>query len=240
MSLRDLNAATRRRLRWHGWLLALWCIAIGLAASWLLLHAFGVRAPVWRYAMSAVLMYSVGLVAGTWYWLRHFAASVRQDGALGHADKLDQALYDAQQRQSGSGESFLRRGARRIGEGLDWGDLIGSIAELFSFDEAAWLVIVPGLIVLVVGVLLLAPAVPALLADGIVAMLAEIAVQFVFGALIARRVLRPRSADDAFVHIVGKTWLAGVLLVIASAIAGAVLSHVAPGAASIADLFRRG
>lgn len=236
MSLRELNAATRRRLRWHGWALTLWCLGVGLVASWLLLRVLHVRAPAARYAMSAVLMYALGLVGGTWFWLRHFAASVREQGvALGRADAVDKIAFDAQANEP----SLASRGLRRIGDGFDWGDLLGGIADLFSFDEAAWLLIVPALIVLALGVLMLAGALPVLLADGVAAMLAEIAVQFVFGALIARRVLRPRSSDDAFMHIVGKTWLAGLLLVLLSAAAGGVLAHLAPGAASIGDLLRR-
>lgn len=236
MSLRELNAATRRRLRWHGWLLTLWCIGVGVASSWVLLHMLHVRVPAVRYAMSALLMYALGLVTGVRVWLRHFAAAVRDEAAtLGRADALDRQRFDAEQQTP----SLARRGLRRIGEGFDWGDVLGSIAEVFSFDEAGWLLLVPALILLVLGGLMLAGAMPVLLADGIAAMLAEIAVQFVFGALIARRVLRPRSSDDAFLHIVGKTWLAGALLVLLSAAAGALLSSFAPGAASIGALFQR-
>jgi hypothetical protein len=39
-------------------------------------------------------------------------------------------------------------------------------------------------------------------------------------------------------HIVGQTWLVGLLLVLASATAGALLMWAAPGASSVADLFR--
>jgi len=235
MSLRELNARTRRRLRWHGWLLTSWCLAVGLLGSWLLLRVFGVRVPAVRYAMSAVLMYAVGLVFGTWYWLRHFAASVRDEAdTFGRADGLDKMMFDAQSKQS----SLASRGARRIGDGLDWGDLLGSAADLFSFDEAAWLLILPALIVLAFGALMLAGGLPVLLADGVAGMLAEIALQFVFGALIARSVLRPQAPDDAFMHIVGKTWIAGLGLVVVSAAAGWLLTQLAPQAASVGDLFR--
>jgi hypothetical protein len=232
MSLRELNAHTRRRLRWHGWLLTLWCLAIGLLGSWLLLRVFGVRVPAARYAMSAVLMYALGLVFGTWYWLRHFASSVREEaGALGRADGLDRMMQ-------ANPSSLASRGVRRMGDGLDWGDLLGSAADLFSFDEAAWLLILPALIVFALGALMLAGALPMLIADGVAGMLAEIALQFVFGALIARRVLRPQAPDDAFMHIVGKTWIAGLGLVVVSAVAGWLLTQLAPQAASVGDLFR--
>jgi len=234
VSLRDLNRATRSRLRWHGWLLTAWCLAVGLAASWLLLRVLHVRVPAVRYAMSAVLLYACGLVLGARVWLRHFAGSIRAGAGLGHADAADQRSHDLAQQQP----SLARRGARRVGDGLDWGDLLGSAAEWFSFDEAAWLVIIPALIVLAFGGLMLAGALPVMLADGVAGLLAEISLQFVFGALIARRVLRPRAHDEAFMHIVGKTWLIGLALVVLSAAAGWLLTRVAPNAASIGDLLR--
>jgi len=125
-----------------------------------------------------------------------------------------------------------------MGDGLDWGDLLGSAADLFSFDEAAWLLILPALIVLAFGALMLAGGLPVLLADGVAGMLAEIALQFVFGALIARSVLRPQAPDDAFMHIVGKTWIAGLGLVVVSTAAGWLLTQLAPQAASVGDLLR--
>jgi hypothetical protein len=125
-----------------------------------------------------------------------------------------------------------------MSDGLDWGDLLGSVADLFSLDEAAWLLILPALIVFALGALMLAGALPMMIADGVAALLAEIALQFVFGALIARRVLRPQAHDDAFMHIVGRTWIAGLVLVVVSAAAGWLLTQFAPHAASIGDLFR--
>ena len=86
MSLRDLNAPTRRRLRRHAWLLTAWCVALGFAASWILLHVFGLRQPAARYGIAAIVMYSLGLVVGTRIWLVHFSQSVRRErGLLGTA-----------------------------------------------------------------------------------------------------------------------------------------------------------
>ena len=64
MSLRDLNVATRRRLRFHAWLLTAWCVGLGFASSWILLHVFGLRLPAPRYGIAAVVMYGLGLVVG--------------------------------------------------------------------------------------------------------------------------------------------------------------------------------
>jgi hypothetical protein len=233
MSLRDLNPHTRRRLRFHGWLLTLWCVGVGLLASWLLLHAFGVRSPAVRYAISAIVMYSLGLVVGARIWLVHFSASVQAEpGLLVAATPDDVAAFDAEQLAK-----QLRPAGKKKG-GFDWGDLLGGALESLDFGDAAALLIIPALIVALVGLLLAAGVFPVMLLDGAAGLLAEVAVQFVFGALIARRVMRPQAHDEAFLSIVGKTWLAGVLFVVASGGTGWVLTLINPGGASIADLFR--
>ena len=96
----------------------------------------------------------------------------------------------------------------------------------------------PALLFLLAGLLLLGGMAPVLLMDGVAGLLAEVAVQFVFGARIARRIMRPKSHDAAFMTIVAKTWLIGLVLVVASVGAGWLLHTVAPGAASLGDLFR--
>jgi len=231
MSLRELNPRTRRRLRFHGWVLTLWCLAVGMLASWLLLHVLGLSAPAARYASSAVLMYSLGLVVGTRYWLSHFSESVREEaGVLGAADAADRARFDAEQMNhkplEGSKKAF------------DWSDLLSGLADLCSFDELSVVLLIPALILAAFGLLMLTGTLPMLLMDGVAALLAEMAVQFVFGALLVRGVMRPQNHDAAFMHIVGKTWIVGVLLVVVSAAAGWGLTQLAPGAASIGDLFR--
>ena len=97
----------------------------------------------------------------------------------------------------------------------------------------------PALLFLLAALLLLGGMAPVLLMDGVAGLLAEVAVQFVFGALIARRVMRPKSHDAAFMTIVAKTWLIGLR-------AGGrerrrragCCRRLAPGAASLGDLFR--
>ena len=232
MSLRDLNLRTRRRLRLHAWLLTLWCIAIGVATSWLLLHAFGVRSPAVRYAVSAVIMYALGLVVGARIWLVRFSRSVQSEpGVLGRATPGDVAVFDADRQRD-------ERRRASTGNGFDWTDLVSGALDMLGFDEAAALLIVPALIVALVGVLLAAGMLPALLMDGVAGLLAEVAIQFVFGALIARRVLRPSAHGEAFLTIVARTWLAGIALFVASASFGWLLLKLNPGGASLADLFR--
>ena len=232
MSLADLNVATRRRLRRHAWLLTAWCVALGFASSWILLHGFGLRLPAARYGIAAVVMYGLGLVVGTRIWLVRFSRSVREEpGRLGRAGPADAATLAAEKR------ARERRGERARGS-FDLADGFGYVADLLSLDEAAALLIVPALLFLLVGFLLLGGMVPVLLMDGVAGLLAEVAVQFVFGALIARRIMRPKSHDAAFMTIVARTWLIGLLLVVASVGAGWLLQTFAPGAASLGDLFR--
>lgn len=224
MSLRELNPRTRRRLRWHGWLLTLWCIAVGLACNALLLRGFDITVPAVRYAMSAVVMYALGLVVGVQVWLRHFAASVRDDASLGRDPSG--AAPPPPSRSEAAGKSF------------DWSDILGSAADLLSFEEAGLLLLIPALLLLVVGVLLAAGLMPLVVADGLAGLLAEVAVLFVFGALIARRVMRPRGDDEAFLHILGKTWLIGVLMVATCATFGLALRIWQPGLVSLGQLLR--
>ncbi len=69
-------------------------------------------------------------------------------------------------------------------------------------------------------------------------LLHEVAVQFVLGAYIARRVIRPQAHEAAFLSIVGRTWRAGIVIVVASAGASWLVMQINPGGAAIADLFR--
>ncbi|MBL0729286.1 hypothetical protein [Piscinibacter sp. HJYY11] len=222
MSLRELHPRTRRRLRWHGWLLTAWCLLVGLASSWTLLHVFDVTLPAARYAMTALLMYALGLVLGVQVWLKHFAASVRDDPSLGERV----APEPAPRRSETAQKSF------------DWGDVLGSAADLLSFDEAGLLLLIPALLLMLLGLLIATGLLPVMLIDGLAGLLAEVAVQFVFGTLIARRVLRPKSEDEAFVHILGKTWLIGVLMVLVSAALGWGLRLWDPGLVAISQLWR--
>lgn len=232
MSLRELNPPTRRRLRLHAWLLTLWCVIVGFATSWLLLHAFGLRTPAPRYGIAAIVMYSLGLVVGARIWLVQFSQMAQSKHALfGPAVPADIAAFDRDELERS------QHGTRRAGR-FNWGDMFGSFADGLSFDDAAGLLIVPAVIVAIAGALLVTGVVPALFLDGVTGLLAEVALQFVFGALIARRVLRPQAHDAAFLTIVGKTWLAGLLFFAASLALGWALAAINPGGATIADLLR--
>lgn len=231
MSLRELNTETRRRLRRHAFWLTAWCLLVGFAASVLLLRGFGLANPSLRYGLAAAALYAFGLVLGARVWLLHFSQSVLADRAgaraLGHAPADEQRRLDAEAR---------RATARRANEEGRWRWL--DALDVFELGEAALLLVVPALLVALVAFLFSWAGAPLLLADGLAGILAEVAVQFVFGALIARRVLRPRDHGEALVSIVGRTWLIGVLMVLACSAFGFVLRWLVPGAVSLGDLWR--
>ena len=115
------------------------------------------RQPAARYGIAAIVMYSLGLVVGTRIWLVRFSQSVREErGLLGRARPEDVADFEREKR------AREQRGDRAR-NAFDWADGLGSIADLLSLDEAAALLIVPALLVLLFGGLLLAGVVPALL-----------------------------------------------------------------------------
>ncbi len=227
MSLRRLNPRTRRRLRLHGWLLVGWCLSVGLATSWLLLHGMHLASPMARYTINAIVIYGLGLVVGVRWWLSHFASLIQREAHLAELASAEEKAFDVEREDKAKNSSDS-----------DWLD---GISELFSFDEGAWLLLIPALVLLVLmGALSWMGMSSALFADGLASLLAEVALQFVIGTLIARRTLRRAPADpgDALLGIVGKTWFAGVLLVAASALFGAWLQYLHPQAVSIVDLFR--
>ncbi len=230
MSLRDLGGEARTRLRRHAWLLTLWCLVVGVAASWLLLRVFDLRNPVPRYSIAAIAMYMLGLVVGARVWLAHFSASVaREPRLLARATADEQAQHDLEVAAIRAEKRDGTRGSR-----WDWLDAL----DIVDLGEASLLLVVPALVVAVLALVFALGGAPVLLMDGIAGLLAEVAVQFVFGALIARRVLRPRSHDEALLSIVGQTWAIGILLVAASAAFGWTLRFLHPGAVSIVDLAR--
>jgi hypothetical protein len=232
MSLKNLNPNTRRRLRRHAWLLTIWCVAVGFATGWLALHVLGVRQPAARYGIDAIVMYSLGLVVGARIWLVHFSQSVQTEPELlAPPAPADITALESEEAQH-------KRDVARPSRIFDWTDLLGNFGDFLSFDEASALLIIPAIIIAVFGALLVTGVVPALFMDGVAGLLAEVAVQFVFGALIARRVIRPSAHDAAFMTIVGKTWLAGLAFFVVSVSAGLLLDAIHPGGATIADLFR--
>lgn len=227
MSLHELTPGTQRRLRRHARVLTLWCLLVGFTASVVLLRVFDVTHPATRYGIAAVVMYGLGLVLGVRVWLLSFAHS-----ALGDEAPARRAT-PARPTQAASSFAPARRPLREESK-WSWFDAL----QVFEFGEAAFLLIVPAVVIALGALLFSMVGAPLLAADGLAGVLAEVAVQFVLGALIARRVLRPRDHEGALRSIVGRTWAIGLLLVLASTAFGATLRWIAPAAVTLPDLWR--
>lgn len=79
---------------------------------------------------------------------------------------------------------------------------------------------------------------PLFATEALAGFLAEVVLEFVIGAVIARRVLAPRSLDDYWEVMLRKTGLAGLALVIAAAFVGWLLQTLQPEAITLLQVFR--
>ena len=226
MSLHHLTPVTQRRLRRHATVLTLWCLLVGFVTSTILLRGFGMTHPATRYGVAAAVMYGLGLVLGLRFWLLSFAQSALADEASGRAAGVPG--------RPGAPAPASRPERSRTESRWDWLDVL----NVFELGEAAFLLVIPAVVVALGALLFSLVGAPLLLADGLAGILAEVAVQFVLGALIARRVLRPRDPGDALLSIVGRTWVIGLLLVLASTTFGLTLRWLYPGAVALADVWR--
>lgn len=231
MSLRDLNLPARSMLRRHGWLLTLWCVGLGWATSWALLHVAHLEHPVPRYAITAAVMYWIGLLWGVRFWLRRLHERVLADpGCLRPANAAEQRRFDNERGSRGQRHE-------RAGQSFDLSDVFGELAG--ALDEFSLLVWIPAILLFLLGVLMMAGAAPVLLTEGLAALLAEVAVQFLAGSLAARRLLHASRLDEAWKTVLARTWIAGLVFVAVAAAAGALLHAIDPELRSLGDLLRR-
>lgn len=225
MSIAHIAARSRGILRLHGWLLMAWAAAVGLASSAVLLHGVGAHSLAVRYAVGAGAIYFLGFVAGGWVYARWWNRS--QDAAraaLQHADAADFLAY-AQQEE-------------RIRKRFQWGDGV-DLGGGWSGDDPLSAILAVLVCVMLAALALLALGhFPLLATEALAGFLAEVVLEFVIGAVIARQVLKPRSLDDYWVVMLRKTWLAGLALVIAAGFTGWVLQTLQPEAATLFQVFR--
>ena len=80
IGLLALDAETQRRVGRDAWLLTAWWIVVGVACSALLLEVAGVRSPLWRYPLTATVMYAIGVVVGMRAWLALFSRAAPVPG----------------------------------------------------------------------------------------------------------------------------------------------------------------
>jgi hypothetical protein len=218
MSLERIGDSDRNRLRVHGALLLIWSALVGSASSALLLHVFQVHSMAVRYSVGAAAVYFLGFLGGA----RFYAASWRQEDKRplpAHASLEEQKEYQ-QIWHSQLVDPYLSffRG---------WVDvLIG----LFTGNTV---------VLLMLGVvyffLLYLPMLGVEVFTGYVA---EVVLEFVIGASIVQKIMKPRTLDDYWSVMVKKTWITGCLLVAAAGGVGFLVQTLRPGAETIFQALR--
>ncbi|MES2944396.1 MAG: hypothetical protein V4772_16125 [Pseudomonadota bacterium] len=138
-----------------------------------------------------------------------------------HATLQEQLEYD--QEQEAIRKRFNWLDFLNVGGG---DDPIGLILNFIVFAALALFV------------LLLVPYLPMLATEALAGYLAEIVLEFVIGGFVMRHILKPKSLDDYWSFVVGKTWLAGLCLVVVSGVSGYVLQQFDPTARTLLQLIR--
>ena len=224
MALARIAAASRGILRLHGWLLMAWAAMVGLVTSAVLLHLAGVHSLAVRYAVGAGAIYFIGFVAGGWVYARWWNHSRKARAELQHADAADALAYSEQE--------------ERIRKRFQWGEWLDFGAGWGGDDPLSALITVVMLLALAVLALLALGYFPLLATEALAGFLAEVVLEYVIGAVIARRVLAPRSLDDYWDVMLRKTGLAGLALVIAAGLVGGLLQTLQPEAVTLFQVFR--
>ena len=143
---------------------------------------------------------------------------------LQHADAVDFLAYGQQE--------------ERIRKRFQWGDGVDLGGGWSGDDPLSAILAVLVLVMLAALALLALGHFPLLATEALAGFLAEVVLEFVIGAVIARRVLKPRSLDDYWVVMLRKTGLAGLALVIAAGFTGWLLQTLQPEAATLFQVFR--
>lgn len=225
MSLAQISPKQRRQLRWHGFLLMLWVALIGLSFSALLLHVFHVHSMAWRYSLGAGAVYFVGFLWGGKWYARWWLQQARSDADFPkHASVSEVVAYD--QERVGSRKKWL--------ENLDWLPDFASAGD----DIVSALLTLLGLVVVVLLIAALAAYIPWLATDLLAGYLAEVVLEFVIGGIIMRRILKPKNLDHYLEHMLKKTWLAGVAMMLVFGAFGYLVQRHAPEAHTLLQAFR--
>jgi len=226
IGLPALSPDTQRRVGRDAWLLTAWWIVVGVACSALLLEIVGIRSPLWRYPLTAIAMYAIGVVFGMRVWLALFGRAAREaPGRYRGATDEERARRPPPLARPGVVAAFVLAPA-----------FVLFVLELLSsFDVTR-----PILLTIFIGL-----AVVAILAWvcqrlpvglGSEAAMAEMAMQFVFGRSFGRDVLPPEPPGESWPMIVRETWVHGLLFLVFSTAIGAVIAVAHPDAVSLRDL----
>lgn len=224
MSIAHIAPRSRGVLRLHGWLLMAWAVSVGFATSAALLHAGAVHSLALRYTLGAGAVYFLGFVLGGWWYAkwwnarRHLTTEMPQ-----HANTAEVLEYQQ-----------TEEAARKKWEWFDWVGDFGSLGD----DPLSAVLAVLMLLGLGVILLVLMGYLPVIATDAFASFLAEVVLEFVIGAIIARRVLKPRVLEDYWSIMVRKTWWAGVLLMVVSGAVGYLIQSLNPDALTLFQAFR--
>jgi hypothetical protein len=216
MSLERIGDSDRNRLRVHGALLLIWSALVGSASSALLLHVFQVHSMAVRYSVGAAAVYFLGFLVGA----RFYAASWRQEDKRplpAHASLEEQKEYQ-QIWHSQLVDPYLYLWK---GEG-------GWVSSILSLITGTFIALF--LLGVIYFFLLYLPMLGVEVFTGYVA---EVVLEFVIGASIVQKIMKPRALDDYWPVMVKKTWITGCLLVAAAGGMGFLVQTLRPGAETI-------
>ena len=226
IGLMAVNAETRHRVGRDAWWLTAWWIVVGVAFSALMLEIVGLRSPLWRYPLTAVVMYALGVVVGMRVWLAFFSRAARAapERYRGAAADEPEAPSPLSVRTGVVATIILAPGTVVA---------VLQLMRLFDFSRAILVVVfVAGAITAFVG--WLCSRLP--MGLGSEAVMSELAMQYIFGRQVGRDFLRPDAPAESWSMIVRETWVQGLVWLLLSAAFGATLAIAHPGAVSLRDL----
>jgi hypothetical protein len=223
-----LSPATRRRVDRDAWLLWAWWLAVGLVATVLLHRIGGVRSPLWRYPLTALVMYVPGEVLALRAWLTLFARSARLAPLRWRVATEEEHAWQPR---------ISRRTLAFAGAFVTGLVVLGYAVEILMRLSHAFAIAVFFLIAVIALIALVMQWLPGAASSS--TLMADLALDFVFGHFRGRRdALPPRPQSESLATIVGETWPRGVAILVFAAVAAAALALLRPGAESIVDAFR--
>lgn len=229
MSLERIAGPDRNRLRLHGALLLLWSVLVGIASSAVLLHIFQVHSMAVRYAVGAAAMYFLGFLGGGWCYAAWWNQSRERASLLAMpASQEEQVSYQELR-------ALLRKPlVNPFPNGLKW---FLEILDYVFLDRVGFLLFLAyALIVALIYLFLI--YFPVIGVETFAGYLAEVVLEFVIGASVVQKILKPRALDEYWPVMVKKTWITGCLLVAASGAAGFLIQYWYPGAETVFQALR--
>jgi len=221
-----LSAETRRRVGRDAWVLTAWWLLVGVACSALLLDVIGVRSPMWRYPLTALVMYALGVVVAMRVWLGLFSRAV--DTAPGRYRAATNAEREHELRPS------LRPAV--VATFIAGPAVVVLVLRLLQLSEVGravlWALFIGLAITTLVG--WACSRLPAGMASEM--LMAEMTLEFVFGRSVGRDFLPPMPRAGAWPMIVRETWAQGFSILVLAAAFGVAMAFAEPGAESLRDL----